>query len=46
MKTGEEFARQVGLPFEAVRGGKDTTYPEYQARLRELLEKMPRKSEP
>jgi len=42
----KEFAEQVGLPVDAVRGGKDTTYPEYQTRLRELLDKMPKKSAP
>jgi hypothetical protein len=40
----EEFAQQVGLPFEATRGGKETTYPEYQSKLRELLSKMPKRS--
>jgi hypothetical protein len=42
----KEFAAQVGLPFEAVRGGRETTYPEYQTRLRELLDTMPAKSAP
>lgn len=30
-------AERFGIPFEAVRGGKATTYPEYQLRLRELM---------
>jgi hypothetical protein len=32
-----EFAEREGLPFEATRGGKATTYPEYQVRLKELM---------
>lgn len=32
----KEFAERFGLPFEATRGGKDTMYPEYAVRLREL----------
>jgi hypothetical protein len=35
----KEFAERYGLPFEATRGGKDTTYPEYQQRLKELMAK-------
>jgi len=31
------FADQVGLPQEAVRGGPETTYPEYKATLRALM---------
>lgn len=32
-----EFASRVGLPPEAARGGAETTYPEYQIRLKELM---------
>jgi hypothetical protein len=32
-----EFAERERLPFEATRGGKDSTYPEYQLRLKELM---------
>jgi hypothetical protein len=42
----KEFAEHVGLPFEAVRGGRETTYPEYQTKLRALLDKMPKKPAP
>jgi hypothetical protein len=38
----KEFAAQFGLPFEATRGGKETTYPEYQRTLKALMAKMPR----
>jgi hypothetical protein len=31
------FADQVGLPQEAVQGGVETTYPEYRAKLREMM---------
>src|SRR5436309_1265743 len=34
-----EFADGLGLPFEATRGGKDTTYPEYQLTIRSLMAK-------
>ena len=27
----EDYAKKFGLPFEAVRGGAQTTYPEYMA---------------
>ena len=33
----KEFADHFGIPFEATRGGKESTYPEYQAQLRMLL---------
>jgi cyclase len=32
-----EFATRHGLPAEAVRGGAETTYPEYQLKLRQLM---------
>jgi hypothetical protein len=37
-KNGQlkEFADRERLPFEATRGGKETTYPEYQVRLKEI----------
>jgi hypothetical protein len=31
-----EFAARLGLPFEATRGGRDSTYPEYQLTLRKM----------
>ena len=31
-----DFAYRYGIPLEASRGGAETTYPEYQARLRTL----------
>ena len=36
-----EFAGRHGLPFEATRGGAETTYPEYLDRLKVLIS-MPR----
>jgi hypothetical protein len=33
----KEFAEHYGLPFEATRGGAATTYPEYQVRLKQLM---------
>jgi cyclase len=32
-----EFAGRHGLPPQAVRGGAETTYPEYQVKLRQLM---------
>ncbi len=32
-----EFAARMGLPFEATRGGRDSTYPEYQLKLQKML---------
>ena len=32
-----EFAARLGLPFEATRGGRESTYPEYQLTLRKML---------
>jgi hypothetical protein len=32
-----EFATKRGLPIEAVRGGAETMYPEYQQKLKELM---------
>ena len=31
------FADQVGLPQDAVRGGDETIYPEYRAKLRQMM---------
>ena len=31
------FAKKWGIPLEAAMGGKDTLYPEYEAKLRKLL---------
>src|SRR3981081_1796288 len=33
----KEFAEHMGLPFEATRGGKDSTYPEYQLTLQKMI---------
>ena len=35
----KEFAGHFGLPFEATRGGRDSTYPEYQLTLQRLMTK-------
>ncbi len=35
----EGITKQYGIPLEAVRGGADTMYPEYQLKLKELLAK-------
>jgi hypothetical protein len=32
-----DFANAVGLPLEAVRGGSETIYPEYRAKLRQMM---------
>jgi hypothetical protein len=31
------FARHHGLPLEAVMGGKETIYPEYEAKIRKAI---------
>jgi hypothetical protein len=33
----KENAERVGLPFEAMRGGRETMYPEYQRTLKDLM---------
>jgi hypothetical protein len=38
-----ETTRKFGIPLEAVRGGVRTTYPDYQARLKQLENSMSRK---
>jgi hypothetical protein len=35
--TLTNFADKFGLPLEAIRGGAETLYPEYKARLRQLM---------
>ena len=40
----EEFAQRHGLPFEATQGGKETTYPEYELKLKKMLAEMPKKA--
>src|ERR1700704_6334483 len=35
----KEFAQHFGLPFEATRGGRDSTYPEYQLTLQKMMMK-------
>lgn len=32
-----EYADLLGIPLEAIQGGKETTYPEYRLRLEELM---------
>jgi hypothetical protein len=38
----EDYADKFGLPFEAVFGGAETLYPEYQPRLEALIEERSR----
>lgn len=33
----KEFAEHLGLPFEATRGGRESTYPEYQLTLQKMM---------
>jgi hypothetical protein len=40
----KEFAERLGLPFEASRGGRDSTYPEYQLTLQKMAEQLARTS--
>jgi hypothetical protein len=35
--THPDFAERVGLPFGATRGGKESLYPEYQAKIQEMM---------
>jgi hypothetical protein len=35
MTDAEEFAKKYGLPVEAVRGGAETMYPDYRAKLKQ-----------
>jgi hypothetical protein len=35
-----EFADDLGLPFEATQGGKETIYPEYLIKLRKMMSEM------
>jgi hypothetical protein len=35
--THPEFAKKVGLPFPATRGGKESLYPEYQLKIQEMM---------
>ena len=37
----EEFADKFKLPFEATRGGAETTYPEYQLKLQQMIKSQP-----
>ena len=34
------YAKKHGLPFEATQGGKETIYPEYEQKLRQMLADM------
>ncbi len=36
------YAIKHGLPFEATQGGKETIYPEYELKLRQMLADMPK----
>jgi len=38
----KDFSNKFGLPFEAVFGGAETTYPEYMPKLEEMMRKQPR----
>jgi len=38
-----EVTEKYGVPVEAVMGGPETIYPEYRKKLRELLDRMPKK---
>jgi hypothetical protein len=40
------FAEEYGLPFEITRGGKVTTYPEYQLTIQAAAERRTKKSAP
>jgi hypothetical protein len=40
----KEFAEHFGLPFEATRGGKDSTYPEYQLKLQQSMSRQPKRA--
>ena len=33
----EEYRDQHGLPFGATRGGKESLYPEYQAKIQQMM---------
>jgi hypothetical protein len=35
----KDFANKYGLPFEAVWGGAETTYPEYQSKVEAMMSK-------
>jgi hypothetical protein len=35
------FAEAHGLPFESTQGGKETIYPEYEAKVKQMLAQMP-----
>jgi hypothetical protein len=37
----KEYSTKFHLPFEAPRAGAEAMYPEYQAKLKELLQAMP-----
>ena len=38
-----EFADKYHIPFEATRGGAETTYPEYQLKLQQMMAPQPKK---
>ncbi|PYR96264.1 MAG: hypothetical protein DMG12_26705 [Acidobacteria bacterium] len=38
----KDFSNKFGLPFEAVWGGAETTYPEYMPKLEEMMRKQSR----
>ena len=35
------FAEAHGLPFDATQGGKETIYPEYEAKVKQMLTQLP-----
>ena len=37
----DAFARKHGIPFEATQGGRETIYPEYELKLRQMLRDRP-----
>ncbi|MBI4265315.1 MAG: hypothetical protein HY657_13135 [Acidobacteria bacterium] len=42
----DDYARRHGIPIEAAQGGKETLYPEYELKLRQMLANPPRGSAP
>lgn len=42
----DRFATQHGIPFEATQGGRETIYPEYELKLREMIRRNPPAARP
>lgn len=36
-----DLAKEIGVPADAVQGGRETLYPEYRIKLQQMLEKQP-----